>query len=70
MNKRELVAKVAMDVGLSKTSAEAAVESVIHGLVQTLKKGGSVSLTGFGSFKTAVGKAGRVTTFTAGKALK
>ena len=86
MNKRDLIAKVAMDAGLSKASAEAAIESFLHGVAQALQKGRSVTLVGFGSFKTSVRKArmGRnpqtgaavkipkrkVARFSAGKALK
>ena len=86
MNKQDLIAKVAMDAGLSKSSAAAAVESFLDGVAKALKKGGSVTLVGFGSFKTSVRKArlGRnpqtdaevkipkrkVARFSAGKALK
>ena len=86
MNKQDLIAKVAMDAGLSKSSAAAAVESFLEGVAKALKKGGSVTLVGFGSFKTSVRKArmGRnpqtgaevripkrkVARFSAGKALK
>lgn len=86
MNKQDLIAKLATDVGLTKSSAAAAVESFIEGIAKALKKGQSVTLVGFGTFKTSVRKArtGRnpqtgaavkipkrkVARFTAGKALK
>lgn len=86
MNKQDLIAKLASDVGLTKSSAAAAVESFIEGISKALKKGHSVTLVGFGTFKTSVRKArtGRnpqtgaavkiprrkVARFTAGKALK
>ena len=86
MNKQEIIAKIAKDTDLSKTSAAAALASIIDGITKTLKKGGTVSLVGFGSFKTANRKARvarnpqtgaaikipkrRVPRFTAGKALK
>lgn len=86
MNKQDLIAKIALDAGLSKSSAAAAVESFLEGVSKSLKKGGSVTLVGFGTFKTSVRKArmGRnpqtgaavripkrkVARFTAGKALK
>ena len=86
MNKQDLIAKLASDVGLTKSSAAAAVESFIGGISKALKKGHSVTLVGFGTFKTSVRKArtGRnprtgaavkipkrkVARFTAGKALK
>ena len=86
MNKQEIVAKIAKDVGITKTSAAAAVDSAIDGITKALKKGDSVSFVGFGTFKTAHRKARtarnprtgapikipkrRVPRFSAGKALK
>ena len=86
MNKQEIVAKIARDTGLKKTTAAAAVESLIDGIVRSLKKGDHVSFVGFGTFKTASRKARvarnpqtgadiklpkrRVPRFSAGKALK
>jgi DNA-binding protein HU-beta len=71
MNKKDLVAKVAMDTGLSKVHAEATVDSLLHGLTNALKKDGSVTLVGFGTFKTGErhAGAGRVD-FKPGKALR
>lgn len=57
MNKAEMVEKVAKDAGLTKASAAAAVESIIDGIKKALKKGGTVSFVGFGTFKTAQRKA-------------
>jgi len=57
MNKQDVVAKVAKDAGLTKSSAAAAVESFLDGIARTLKKGGSVTLVGFGTFKVSVRKA-------------
>jgi nucleoid DNA-binding protein len=56
MNKQELVAKVAADTGLSKVVAGAAVESLLHGIVQSLKRGQPAAFVGFGTFKTSVRK--------------
>jgi DNA-binding protein HU-beta len=86
MNKQEIVAKIAKDCGLSKTAANAAVDSLIEGIVKTLKKGQSITFVGFGTFKTSIRKARlgrnpqngktvkipkrRVARFSAGKALK
>jgi DNA-binding protein HU-beta len=86
MNKQELVEKVAKDTGMTKTSAAAAMESAIDGIVRTLKKGQSITFVGFGTFKTSVRKARmgrnpqtgaavkipkrRVARFSAGKGLK
>jgi nucleoid DNA-binding protein len=86
MNKREIVAKIAKDTGITKVTAAAAVESLIDGITRALKKGNAVSFVGFGTFKTAHRKARtarnpqtgadimlpkrRVPRFSAGKALK
>lgn len=50
MNKAELVAKIAEDAGISKTQANASVDSFIDAVAKTLKKGDSVTLVGFGTF--------------------
>jgi DNA-binding protein HU-beta len=86
MNKQELIAKIAKDTGVSKTSASAAVDSFFEGVTKALKKGDSITFVGFGTFKTSQRKARtarnpqtgspikikarRVVRFTAGKALK
>ncbi len=86
MNKQELIAKIVKDTGGTKAAAGKALASVIDGITKTLKKGGSVSLVGFGTFSTSQRKARtarnpqtgaaikiakrRVPKFKAGKALK
>ncbi len=86
MNKQELIAKIAADTGITKAAAAGAVESLLTGIQQSLKKGNAVTFVGFGTFKTAQRKARdarnpqtgatikipkrRVVRFTAGKALK
>lgn len=50
MNKSELIMKVAEDADISKANAEAAVNALIASITAELKEGGSVSLTGFGTF--------------------
>ena len=59
MNKAELVATVQKTLGkdTSKASAEKAVAAVIDGIAGSLKKGNSVQLIGFGTFKVAARKA-------------
>jgi DNA-binding protein HU-beta len=69
MNKHALIAKVAQDTGIPKITAAAAVESLLDGIVKTLKKSGSVTFVGFGSFKTVRNSKHRVAQFTPGKAL-
>ena len=50
MNKAELVAKLADDAGISKTQANAALDSFVEAVTKTLKGGGKVTLVGFGTF--------------------
>jgi len=85
-NDHELIAKIAQDTGITKTSATAAVESFFDGITKSLKKGQPITFVGFGTFKTAQRKARtarnpqtgaaikvpkrRVVRFSAGKALK
>ena len=86
MNKQDVVAKIAKDTGITKTSAAAVIELIIDGITRSLKKGDPVSFVGFGTFKISNRKARsarnpqtgaaikipkrRVPRFTAGKALK
>ena len=50
MNKSELIEHIAKQADISKAAATRALEAVIGGVKTTLKKGGSVSLVGFGTF--------------------
>jgi len=86
MNKQDIIAKIAKDTGLPKTTAAAALDSIIDGITRSLKKGDSVSFVGFGTFKVSNRKARlarnpqtgaaikipkrRVPRFSAGKVLK
>lgn len=54
MNKTELIDYVAATADIPKAMAARALEATISAVKVTLKKGGSVSLVGFGTF--AVGK--------------
>jgi DNA-binding protein HU-beta len=54
VNKTELIEHIAKNADISKAAATRALESTIGAIRITLKKGGSVSLVGFGTF--AVGK--------------
>jgi DNA-binding protein HU-beta len=57
MNKADLIEKVAKDVGVSKVQADAAISSILDGILATLKKGGAVTLVGFGTFSVGSRKA-------------
>jgi DNA-binding protein HU-beta len=54
MNKTELVEHMAKQADVSKAAAGRALEALMGAVKATLKKGGTVSLVGFGTF--AVGK--------------
>ena len=57
MNKAELVNKIADDTGITKTQANAAIDSFIEAVTKTLKSGGKVTLVGFGTFVISKRKA-------------
>ncbi|MBA2500953.1 MAG: HU family DNA-binding protein [Chitinophagaceae bacterium] len=50
MNKAELISKIADDAGITKTQANATVDSFVEAVTKTLKGGGKVTLVGFGTF--------------------
>ena len=86
MNKTELIEHIANNADMPKAAAARALEATIDAVKKTLKKGGTVSLVGFGTFTvgkraartgrnprtgTAINiKAARVPKFRPGKALK
>ncbi|PIE42143.1 MAG: DNA-binding protein HU [Gammaproteobacteria bacterium] len=51
MNKTELVDAVAKSAGISKVTANKAVDAVVDSVTKALKKGDKVTLIGFGSFE-------------------
>lgn len=53
MNKAELIAKIAEDAGVTKTQANAAIDSFTTAVQKTLKGGGKVTLVGFGTFSVS-----------------
>ncbi len=50
MNKSELIERIADQAGISKTAAGAALDAATEAIKATLKKGGAVTLVGFGAF--------------------
>lgn len=50
MNKSELIERMAAEAGISKTAAGAALDAATEAIKGTLKKGGTVTLVGFGAF--------------------
>ena len=58
MTKTELIEKMATDAGISKTAANAALNSFIDNVTKALKKkDGKVTLVGFGTFQKVHRKA-------------
>lgn len=86
MNKQELIEIIAEKSHTTKSDSKKMLEAFIETVTETLAKGESVQLVGFGSFKTSERKARsgrnprtgeavtipakRVPSFTAGNALK
>jgi DNA-binding protein HU-beta len=57
MNKAELITKISDDTGITKTDANAALDSFIEAVTKSLKKGDKVTLVGFGTFLVSKHKA-------------
>lgn len=53
MNKTELVEKIASLAEVSKTDASKVFNAIIDTITDTLSKGDSVTIVGFGTFKVA-----------------
>lgn len=53
MTKQDFVAAVAQRAGISKSDAGAAVDAVLDTITDALKRGESVTFTGFGKFSTS-----------------
>jgi DNA-binding protein HU-beta len=50
VNKSELIEHMAVQADISKAAATRALDALIVGVKTTLKKGGTVSVVGFGTF--------------------
>ena len=50
MTKADLVAIIAKSSGGSKTAAERAMEAMVGGIVESLRRGRRVTISGFGTF--------------------
>ena len=57
MNKTQLIEHIAATTDLSKAAAGRVLSTMLESVSKTLKKGGTVSLTGFGSFSVTKRKA-------------
>ena len=86
MNKAQMIDHVAKTADISKAAAGRALDAIVGGVKATLKKNGSVTLVGFGTFRVVKRKqrtgrnprtnqpikipAAKVPKFTPGKAFK
>ena len=52
MSKSKLVRHVAGETGMTRSAAEAAINSMLSGIAGSLAQGEAVSLPGFGTFST------------------
>ena len=61
MNKNALIEHIASQADLSKAASGRALEAILSAVKTTLKKGGEVSLVGFGTFAVTkrAGRTGR-----------
>lgn len=57
LTKSDLIAKVAAEVGISKTQAKVIVDAMLDILTENIANGVKVNLTGFGSFEVRESKA-------------
>lgn len=53
MNKAELIAKISEDTDVTKTQANAVLDSFVDNVTKTLREGGKVTLVGFGTFSVS-----------------
>lgn len=53
MNKTELIAQVAENAGLPKTTTQKVITSLLDTIVQTVKDESSVKISGFGTFSSS-----------------
>lgn len=70
MNKTDLITQMADAAGISKAAAGAALDAATDAIKGTLKKGGSVTLVGFGSFTVTKRSARTVRNPKTGEAIK
>jgi DNA-binding protein HU-beta len=70
VNKADLIERIAKDAGINKTQADSAINSVLSGIEGELKRGGRVTLVGFGTFSVGARKARTGRNPQTGKAIK
>lgn len=57
MNKKETIVRMSKDAGITGLQAAKAFSSLLEGVKSTLKSGGKVTFSGFGSFEVKPRKA-------------
>lgn len=57
MNKADLIERVVKDAAITKSQADTAISSLLSGIEADLKRGGRVTLVGFGTFSVSNRKA-------------
>jgi DNA-binding protein HU-beta len=57
MNKADLVDRIAVASGITKTQAATAIDTLVNSITASLKKGERVALVGFGTFAVSQRKA-------------
>jgi DNA-binding protein HU-beta len=70
MSKDEIISAIAQKTGSTKTATETFLNGFIETVKETLKKGGDVSLVGFGTFKVIETKERNGRNPQTGKAIK
>jgi len=70
VNKADLIEKIAKGAKVNKTQADAAINSTLAAIQAELKKGGRVTLVGFGTFSVGKRKARTGRNPQTGKAIK
>jgi DNA-binding protein HU-beta len=54
MNRGHLIERVARDAGISKVAADRAIDSLLAGVSEGLKRGERVTFVGFGTFSVSI----------------
>jgi DNA-binding protein HU-beta len=57
MNKKETITRMSKDAGITALQAAKAFSSLMEGIKSTLRRGGKVTFSGFGSFEVKERKA-------------
>jgi len=70
LNKQNLVDAIVKEVDITKVNAEKALKATLNAISKELKKGGSVTLIGFGTFSVMKRKARKGKNPRTGEAIK